>query len=85
LSDSDREGHQAIADVLDELADLPIDQLLPSLDEVFFDWLKPKEWASVWDGVSVAGQVAILEGLAMMVPERVLKGSDRYPSPINSR
>ncbi|NJM67642.1 MAG: hypothetical protein HC851_19205, partial [Acaryochloris sp. RU_4_1] len=71
--DPEQESHQAIAGILDELADLPIDQLLPSLHEVFFDWLKPKEWGSVWDGVSAAGQMAILEGLALVLPERVLE------------
>ncbi|NJR55657.1 MAG: hypothetical protein HC768_14455 [Acaryochloris sp. CRU_2_0] len=73
VPDADRESHQAIAGILDELADLPIDRLLPSLHEVFFDWLKPKEWGSVWDGVSAAGQMAILEGLALVLPERVLE------------
>ncbi|NJR56842.1 MAG: hypothetical protein HC768_21250, partial [Acaryochloris sp. CRU_2_0] len=71
--DAEQESHQAIAGILDELADLPIDQLLPNLSEVFFDWLKPKEWTAVWDGVSAAGQMAILEGLALVLPEKMLE------------
>ena len=73
VSDADQDGHQAIAGVLDELADLPINELLPSLNEVFFDWLKPKEWANVWDKVSVSGQMVILEGLAMVLPVKMLE------------
>ncbi|UJB73159.1 hypothetical protein HRE53_30935 (plasmid) [Acaryochloris sp. 'Moss Beach'] len=69
----DHETHQAIAGVLDELADLPINELLPSLNEVFFNWLKPKEWVFVWDRVSVPGQMAILEGLAMVLPVQMLE------------
>jgi hypothetical protein len=74
VSDTDRESHQAIAGVLNELADLPMDELLPSLDEIFYDWLKPHQWAAVWDGVNASAQMAILEGLALVVPERVLTG-----------
>ena len=66
------EGHQAIAGVLNTLADLPMDELLPSLNEVFFDWLKPHEWASVWEGVTASAQMAILQGLGLTLPERVL-------------
>ena len=69
----DQETHQAIAGVLDELADLPINELLPSLNEVFFDWLKPKEWSSVWSEISASGQMAILEGLAMTLPVKMLE------------
>ena len=69
----DQETHQAIAGVLDELADLPINDLLPSLNEVFFDWLKPKEWSSVWSEISASGQMAILEGLAMTLPVKILE------------
>jgi hypothetical protein len=76
-SDADRESHQAISGVLNELADLPMDELLPSLDEVFYDWLKPHQWAAVWDGVNAGAQMAILEGLALVVPERVLEGVGR--------
>jgi hypothetical protein len=36
VSDADREGHQAIAGVLNEMAGLPLDEMLPSLEEVFF-------------------------------------------------
>ncbi|ABW32350.1 hypothetical protein AM1_C0040 (plasmid) [Acaryochloris marina MBIC11017] len=68
-----QETHQAIAGVLDELADLPVNDLLPSLNEVFFDWLKPKEWSSVWSEVSASGQMAILEGLAMTLPVKMLE------------
>ncbi|KAI9129731.1 hypothetical protein [Acaryochloris sp. CCMEE 5410] len=69
----DQETHQAIAGVLDELADLPINDLLPSLNEVFFDWLKPQEWSLVWGEVSASGQMAILEGLAMTLPVKMLE------------
>ncbi|QUY45673.1 hypothetical protein I1H34_28020 (plasmid) [Acaryochloris marina S15] len=69
----DQETHQAIAGVLDKLADLPINELLPSLNEVFFDWLQPKEWGSVWNEISVPGQMAILEGLAMTLPVKMLE------------
>ena len=72
-SNPDHETHHAIAGVLDELADLPINDLLPSINEVFFDWLKPKEWANVWDQVSVPGQMAILEGLAIVLPVKMLE------------
>ncbi|ABW31525.1 hypothetical protein AM1_A0016 (plasmid) [Acaryochloris marina MBIC11017] len=73
VSEADQDCHQAIAGVLDELADLPIDDLLPSLNEVFFDWLKPREWANVWDKVSISCQMAILEGVAMMLPVKLLE------------
>ncbi|MGR3279554.1 hypothetical protein ACSYAD_31295 [Acaryochloris marina NIES-2412] len=69
----DQETHQAVSGVLDELADLPINELLPSLNEVFFDWLKPKEWSSVWSEISASGQMAILEGLAMTLPVKMLE------------
>ncbi|QUY45667.1 hypothetical protein I1H34_27740 (plasmid) [Acaryochloris marina S15] len=71
----DQETHQAIAGVLDELADLPVNELLPSLNEVFFDWLKPKEWGSVWSEISASGQMAILEGLALVLPVKMLEGA----------
>lgn len=71
----DQETHQAIAGVLDELADLPLPELLPSLNEVFFDWLQPKEWGSVWNEISVPGQMAILEGLALVLPVKMLEGA----------
>ena len=74
-SDADQESHQAIAGVLNTLADLPMDELLPSLNEVFFDWLKPHEWAAVWEGVTASAQLAILQGLALVVPERMLAGA----------
>jgi hypothetical protein len=77
VSDADREHHQVIAGVLNQLADLPMDELLPSLDEVFYDWLKPHQWAAVWDGVNAGAQMAILQGLALVVPERVLAGAER--------
>jgi len=73
VSDTDRQSHQAISGVLNELADLPMDELLPSLDEVFYDWLKPHEWAAVWDGVNAGAQMTILQGLSLVVPERVLE------------
>ena len=69
------EGHQAIARVLNTLADLPIDELLPSLNEVFFDWLKPHEWSAVWEGVTASAQMAILQGLGLTLPERMLAGA----------
>lgn len=77
ISDSDREAHLAIAKVLDEVADYPVEELLPSLDEVFFQWVTRENWAIVWDSVSVVAQLAILQGLAGVVPERVLGGCDR--------
>ena len=55
VSNVDQESHQAIAGVLNTLADLPMDELLPSLNEVFFDWLKPHEWPAVWEGVTASG------------------------------
>ena len=74
-SNADQESHQAIAGVLNTLADLPMDELLPSLNEVFFDWLQPHEWAAVWEGVTASAQMAILQGLALVVPGRVLVGA----------
>ena len=73
VSEADQDCHQAIAGVLDELADLPINDLLPSLNEIFFDWLKPREWANVWDKVSASSQMVILEGLAMVLPVKLLE------------
>ena len=75
LSNVDQESHQAIAGVLNTLAELPMDELLPSLNEVFFDWLKPHEWAAVWEGVTASAQLAILQGLALVVPPQVLAGA----------
>ena len=71
-SNVDQESHQAIAGVLNTLADLPMDELLPSLNEVFFDWLKPYEWAAVWESVTASAQMAILQGLGLTLPERLL-------------
>jgi hypothetical protein len=68
VSDSDREAHCAIAKVLDEVAGYPVDELLPSLDEVFFQWVKREDWAIVWDSVSAVAQLAILRGLAGVLP-----------------
>ena len=51
-----------------------MDELLPSLNEVFFDWLKPHEWAAVWEGVTAGAQLAILQGLSLTLPGRVLAG-----------
>jgi hypothetical protein len=73
VSEVDREGHQAISGVLNELADLPIDEMLPSLNEVFFDWLKPDQWPAVWDGVNAGAQVGILRGLSLTLPGRSLE------------
>jgi hypothetical protein len=82
VSDSDtstrsvqrREAHCAIAKVLDEVAGYPVDELLPSINEVFFEWVKPEDWAIVWDSVSAVAQLAILQGLAGVLPERMLVG-----------
>ena len=74
-SNEDQESYQAIAGVLNTLADLPMDELLPSLNEVFFDWLKPHEWAAVWEGVTASAQLAILQGLSLTLPERMLAGA----------
>jgi hypothetical protein len=76
VSDSDtstssvqrREAHCAIAKVLDEVAGYPVDELLPSIDEVFFEWVKREDWAIVWDAVSAGAQLAILRGLAGVLP-----------------
>jgi hypothetical protein len=76
VSDVEREGHQAISGVLDEMASLPVDEMLPSLEEVFFQWVKREDWAAVWDGVSAGGQVGILRGLSGVVPGRVLVGRE---------
>ena len=46
-----------------------------SASEVFCDWLKPHEWSAVWEGVTASAQLAILQGLALVVPERVLAGA----------
>ena len=73
VSEANQDCHQAIAGVLDKLADLPLNDLLPSLNEVFFDWLKPREWANVWDKVSASSQMVILEGLAMVLPVKLLE------------
>ncbi|ABW32323.1 hypothetical protein [Acaryochloris marina] len=70
--EADQDCHQAIAGVLDELSELPVNDLLPSLNEVFFDWLKPREWANVWDKVNASSQMAILEGIAMVLPLKML-------------
>ncbi|MBW4550969.1 MAG: hypothetical protein KME35_07660 [Aphanocapsa sp. GSE-SYN-MK-11-07L] len=43
---------QNIASVLEELATYPREQLLPSLDEVFFQWLKPDQWMDVGGFIS---------------------------------
>jgi hypothetical protein len=72
VSDLDREAHCAIAKVLDEVAGYPVDEMLPSLDEVFFEWVKREDWAIVWDSVSAVAQLVILRGLAEVLPGRVL-------------
>jgi hypothetical protein len=54
-----------------------MNELLPTLNEVFFDWLKPHQWAAVWDGVNAAAQMAILQRLALVVLERILQATDR--------
>jgi hypothetical protein len=74
VSEIDSESHQAISGVLNEMADSPIDELLPGLHEIFFDWLKPKDWSAVWEGVNAGAQVGILEGLSLILPEKVLVG-----------
>jgi hypothetical protein len=51
-----------------------VEELLPSINEVFFEWVKREDWAIVWDAVSAVAQLAILRGLALVVPERVLAG-----------
>ncbi|MCG9891350.1 MAG: hypothetical protein MH252_09760 [Thermosynechococcaceae cyanobacterium MS004] len=76
-STADQESNQAISGVLNQLADLPMEELLPSLNEVFFDWLKPHQWAEVWEGVNASAQMAILQGLALVVPEKMLAGAGR--------
>lgn len=73
-SEVDSESNQAISGVLNELADLPVEEMLPGVNEVFFDWLKPKDWSAVWDGVSAGAQMAILQGLSLVVPEKILVG-----------
>jgi hypothetical protein len=73
VSDMGSEGNQAISGVLNEMADLPMDELLSGLNEVFFDWLKPKDWPAVWDGVNAGAQVRILQSLSLALPEKVLQ------------
>ena len=54
-----------------------MDELLPSLNEVFFDWLKPQEWAAVWEGVTASAQRAIFQELRLMLPELMLARDGR--------
>jgi hypothetical protein len=71
--DEDVELSQAIASVLEEVAASPMDEMLPSLEEVFFQWLKPHQWLDVWEHVSGQSQLAILEALSWTLPGKVLQ------------
>jgi hypothetical protein len=73
VTDVEKEGHQAISGVLDEMAGLPVDEMLPSLEEVFFRWVKREDWAIVWEGVNAGAQMGILRGLAGVLPGRMLE------------
>jgi hypothetical protein len=75
--DDDLELSQAIASVLNNIASGETDDLLPSIEEVFFQWLKPSQWVEVWEKVSGAAQLVILEALSMTLPGGVVLGLER--------
>jgi hypothetical protein len=72
--DEDVELSQAIASVLEEVAASPMDEMLPSLEEIFFQWLKPDQWQDVWQLLSGHSQLAILRVLSLTLPGGILRG-----------
>jgi hypothetical protein len=72
-SDADEvELNQAIASVLNNVAAGEANELLSSIEEVFFQWLKPDQWLDVWEYVSGQAQLVILEALSWTLPGGVL-------------
>jgi hypothetical protein len=77
-SDTDEvELNQAIASVLNNVAAGEANELLSSIEEVFFQWLKPDQWLDVWEYVSGQAQLVILEALSMTLPGGVVLGLER--------
>jgi ribosomal protein S14 len=70
---NDEVMNQAIASVLEEVATASLEQLLPGLEEVFFHWIKPRQWRNVWECVSGQAQMAILSGLSLTIPQKSLQ------------
>jgi hypothetical protein len=65
--------NQAVAAVLEEVASLPSEQVLVNLSEVFFEWLSPGQWRSVWNLLSAQAQIALLNALTLTLPELSLQ------------
>jgi hypothetical protein len=64
--------NQGVATVLEEVARSPLEQLLPGVEEVFFQWLQPQQWGQVWTLVSGQAQLKILAGLSLTLPKRTI-------------
>jgi hypothetical protein len=63
---------QVMVQTLDEIAQLSPEQLLNGLDEVFYGWLVPSQWQSVWNNLSPLTQVAVLKSLSLTLPTHSL-------------
>jgi hypothetical protein len=63
------EVEKAAATAMEEMAQLPTTEFLPNLGEVFFDWLNPQQWGSVWEMLDAQTQIAVLKALTRTIPE----------------
>jgi hypothetical protein len=63
------EVEKAAATAMEEMAQLPTTEFLPNLGEVFFDWLNPQQWGSVWEMLDAQTQIAVLKALTLTIPE----------------
>jgi predicted DNA-binding protein (UPF0251 family) len=67
--------NQAVAAVLEEVASLPSEQVLVNLSEVFFEWLSPGQWRSVWELLTAQAQMSVIQALTLTLPEASLQAA----------
>jgi hypothetical protein len=59
------------------LAEATLSDLPKSIEEVFFDWLKPADWIQLWQKLSISAQTRLLEVLFLALPGSQLKLLDK--------
>lgn len=62
------EQEAVVANVITKIATQPPEIILETLNEAFFDWLKPNQWQRVWDLLGAEVQVRILQCLILVLP-----------------
>ena len=70
MNNQDDESVMAIASLVEVIVNDGGDEVLASLDEVFYDWLQPYQWPDVWRSLGGKVQMSILEALSLTLPEK---------------